>query len=131
MNDSLEGDLNGLIPIYCLHTPKKDKDLNPDVQAREGPTPNLEDLVKREVIKILETGVINCVLDSLKVNLVGGTSKTKGSKKSPRRSIERKRFKWKIKEENPKSDAASVNLWLIDREVAPLKKVNKRSRVES
>ncbi|MCI51236.1 hypothetical protein A2U01_0072480, partial [Trifolium medium] len=59
------------------------------------------------------------------------TSKTKGSKKPPKRSIKRKRFKWKTKEDNPKSDPASVNSWLVDRKVAPLKKVNKRSRVES
>ncbi|MCI48052.1 hypothetical protein A2U01_0069295, partial [Trifolium medium] len=28
VNDGLEGDLNGMIPIYCLHTPKKNEDLN-------------------------------------------------------------------------------------------------------
>ncbi|MCI72765.1 hypothetical protein A2U01_0094029, partial [Trifolium medium] len=56
---------------------------------------------------------------------------TKGSKKPPKRSIKRKKCKWKNKEENPKSDPTSVNLWRDDRKVAPLKKVNKRSRVES
>ncbi|MCI16232.1 hypothetical protein A2U01_0037374, partial [Trifolium medium] len=69
---------------------------------------------------------VKCVLDSVRVNPVGVTSKTKGSKKLPRRSIERKRLKWKTKEENPKSDPASVNSGLIDREVAPLKKVQKK-----
>ncbi|MCI82687.1 hypothetical protein A2U01_0103961, partial [Trifolium medium] len=43
----------------------------------------------------------------------------------------KKRFKWKTKEENPKSDPASVNSLLVDRNVAPLKKVNRRSRVEA
>ncbi|MCI02292.1 hypothetical protein A2U01_0023324, partial [Trifolium medium] len=131
VNDSLEGDLNGIIHICCLHTPKKDKEFNPVVQSREIPTPTLEDLVKEEIMKLFETGVIKCVLDSLRLNPVGGTSKTKGSKKPPKRSIKRKRFKWKTKKENPKSDPESVNSWLIDCKVAPLKKVNKRSRVES
>ncbi|MCI92362.1 hypothetical protein A2U01_0113658, partial [Trifolium medium] len=54
-------------------------------------------------MKLFETGVINRVLDSLRVNPIGVTSKTKGSKKPHRRSIERKRFKWKTKEENLKS----------------------------
>ncbi|MCI41828.1 hypothetical protein A2U01_0063062, partial [Trifolium medium] len=35
VNDGLGGDLNGVIPIYCLHTPKKDEDLNPVVQSQE------------------------------------------------------------------------------------------------
>ncbi|MCI40800.1 hypothetical protein A2U01_0062033, partial [Trifolium medium] len=39
VNASLEGDLNGMIPIYCLHAPKKDKDFNPVVQSREVATP--------------------------------------------------------------------------------------------
>ncbi|MCI89092.1 hypothetical protein A2U01_0110380, partial [Trifolium medium] len=57
-------------------------------------------------MKLFETGVINYVLDSLRVKPVVMTSKTKGSKKPPKRLIKRKRFKWKTKEENPKSDPA-------------------------
>ncbi|MCI73500.1 hypothetical protein A2U01_0094764, partial [Trifolium medium] len=34
-------------------------------------------------MKLFKTGVIKCVLDSLRVNPVGVTSKTKGSKKPP------------------------------------------------
>ncbi|MCI40366.1 hypothetical protein A2U01_0061599, partial [Trifolium medium] len=49
VNDSLKGEnLNGTIPIYYLHTPKKDKDFNPVVQIREVATPTLEELVKKE-----------------------------------------------------------------------------------
>ncbi|MCI44605.1 hypothetical protein A2U01_0065844, partial [Trifolium medium] len=29
VQDNLEGNLNGMISIYCLHAPKKDKELNP------------------------------------------------------------------------------------------------------
>ncbi|MCI21768.1 hypothetical protein A2U01_0042938, partial [Trifolium medium] len=127
VNDSLEGDLNGMIPIYCVHTPKRDKDLNPVVQPQEVPTPTLEDVVKKEVRKFFETGLINCVLDSLRVSPVVVTPKTKASKKSPKRSIKRKKFKWKTKEGNQKSDPESVNSWLVDRTVAPLKMGIKRS----
>ncbi|MCI93159.1 hypothetical protein A2U01_0114457, partial [Trifolium medium] len=47
------------------------------------------------------------------------------------RSIKKKRIKWKTKEESPKSDPTSVKSLLVDRNVAPLKEKNKRSRVES
>ncbi|MCI45838.1 hypothetical protein A2U01_0067077, partial [Trifolium medium] len=66
--------------------------------------------------------MINCVLDSLRVKLVVVTSKTKGSKKPPKRSIKRKRFKWKTKEKSPKSDPTSVNSGLVDHKVAPLQR---------
>ncbi|MCI68270.1 hypothetical protein A2U01_0089530, partial [Trifolium medium] len=51
VNDSLEGELNGIIPIYCWHTPKKAEDFKPDVQPREDVTPTLGDVVKKEVMK--------------------------------------------------------------------------------
>ncbi|MCI76878.1 hypothetical protein A2U01_0098148, partial [Trifolium medium] len=39
VNDILEGELKGMIPIYCWRTPKKDEDFNPVVQSREDVTP--------------------------------------------------------------------------------------------
>ncbi|MCI86371.1 hypothetical protein A2U01_0107652, partial [Trifolium medium] len=62
---------------------------------------------------------------------VGVTSKTKSSKKSPRRSIKRKMFKWKIKKKKPKSDPEDTCSWFVGRKVTPLKRVNKRSWVEA
>ncbi|MCI60376.1 hypothetical protein A2U01_0081632, partial [Trifolium medium] len=41
-------------------------------------------------MKLFETCVINCALDSLRVTPVDVTSKTKVSKKPPKRSIKRK-----------------------------------------
>ncbi|MCI34990.1 hypothetical protein A2U01_0056211, partial [Trifolium medium] len=117
VDDSLEGELNGMIPIYYLRTPKKDKDFNPVVQAREVSTSTLEDLVKKKVMKFFETGMINCMTDSLIVDPVGVTSKTKGSKKHPRRSIKRKRFKWKMKKKKPKSDPEDMCSWFVGRKV--------------
>ncbi|MCI60737.1 hypothetical protein A2U01_0081993, partial [Trifolium medium] len=76
-----------MIPIYCLHTPKKDKDFNLVVHSREDATPALEEVVKKEVMKLFETGIINCMPDSLRVDPVGVTSKTKCFKQPPRRFI--------------------------------------------
>ncbi|MCI87361.1 hypothetical protein A2U01_0108644, partial [Trifolium medium] len=55
-------------------------------------------------MKPLETGKIDCMPKSLRVDPVGVTSKTKCFKQPPKRFIKRKRFKWKIKKEKPKSD---------------------------
>ncbi|MCI10136.1 hypothetical protein A2U01_0031228, partial [Trifolium medium] len=105
MNDSLEGELNGMVPVYCLHTLMKDKDFNPDCQDQEIATLTLEDGVKKEAMKSFETGKIDCMPNSLRVYPVGVASKTKCFKQPPRRFIKRKRFKWKIKKEKPKSDS--------------------------
>ncbi|MCI73421.1 hypothetical protein A2U01_0094685, partial [Trifolium medium] len=66
-----------MIPIYCWHTPKKEEDFNPVVKFREDATPSLGDVVKEKVMKPLEIGMIKCMLDSLRVDPVGVTSKTK------------------------------------------------------
>ncbi|MCI08997.1 hypothetical protein A2U01_0030080, partial [Trifolium medium] len=113
--DSLEGDLNDMIPIYCSHTHKMNKGLNPVVQPQEVLTPTLEDLVKKEVMKLFETGLINRLFDSLRVSPVDVTPKTKEPKKTPRRSIKGKRFKWKVKKKKPKSDQEDMCSWLVDR----------------
>ncbi|MCI42907.1 hypothetical protein A2U01_0064144, partial [Trifolium medium] len=79
-----------MIPIFCLHTPKKDKEFNPVCQVREVATPTLEDVVKKEVMKPFETGKIDCMPNSLRVDPVGVASKTKCFKQPPRRFIKRK-----------------------------------------
>ncbi|MCI59342.1 hypothetical protein A2U01_0080597, partial [Trifolium medium] len=85
----------------------------------------------KEVMELFEACMTNGVIESLRVDPVGVTSKTKCFKKPPRRSIKRKKFKWKIKKEKLKSDPEDRCSWLVGREVAPLKRVNKRSWVES
>ncbi|MCI62866.1 hypothetical protein A2U01_0084123 [Trifolium medium] len=62
---------------------------------------------------------------------VDATPNTKGSKKPSKRTIKRKRFKCKIKKEEPKSNPKDMCSWLVAHKDAPLKKVNKRSWVES
>ncbi|MCI28362.1 hypothetical protein A2U01_0049562 [Trifolium medium] len=130
VNDSLEGELKGMVPVYCWHTPKKNEDFHPVVQSREDVTPTLGDLVKKEVMKPLETGMRNCMLESLRVYPVGATSKTKCFKQPPRRFIKPKRFKWKLKKEKSKSNSKGTCSWLDNCKLAPLRKVNRRNKVE-
>ncbi|MCI40241.1 hypothetical protein A2U01_0061473, partial [Trifolium medium] len=91
----------------------------------------LEDVVKKEVMKPFETGKIDYMTNSLRVDLSGVTSKTKCFKQPTRQFIKRKRFKWRIKKEKPKSDPEGMCLWFDNCKVAPLRKVNKRSWVEA
>ncbi|MCI65066.1 hypothetical protein A2U01_0086324, partial [Trifolium medium] len=76
VHDKLEGSLNGMTPIYCMHAPKKDKELNPVSQPQEFFIPTLEELVRKEVMKLFETGMTNGVIESLRVNPVDATSRT-------------------------------------------------------
>ncbi|MCI92851.1 hypothetical protein A2U01_0114148, partial [Trifolium medium] len=55
-------------------------------------------------MKLFETGKIDCIPNNLRMEPVGVTSKTKCFKKPPRWFIKRKRFKWKMKKEKPKSN---------------------------
>ncbi|MCI53470.1 hypothetical protein A2U01_0074717, partial [Trifolium medium] len=59
VDESLEGELNGMIPIYCWHTPKEDKEFNSVVKSREDATPILGDLVKKRTMKPFGTGMIH------------------------------------------------------------------------
>ncbi|MCI01048.1 hypothetical protein A2U01_0022072 [Trifolium medium] len=131
VSDGLEWDLDGVIPIYCLHTPKKDEDLNPVVQLEEVPTPTLQALVNNESVELDETDIMSTTSDSFRVNSIHVTSKNEGSKKPPKRSSKKKRTKWKTKGESLKSYLASVKSLLVDLNIAPLKEEHKRSRIES
>ncbi|MCI44830.1 hypothetical protein A2U01_0066069 [Trifolium medium] len=84
-----------------------------------------------ESMKFDETDNMNVTSDNFRTASGHVISKTKEPKNPPKRLIKGKRFKWKIKKEKPKSDPTSVNSGLIDRKIAPLKKVNKRSWVEA
>ncbi|MCI78576.1 hypothetical protein A2U01_0099846, partial [Trifolium medium] len=63
-------------------------------------------------MKLVETGKIDYMPNSLRVDPVGATSKNKCFKQPPRRFIKRKRFKWKMKKEKPKSDPEDMCSWL-------------------
>ncbi|MCI65432.1 hypothetical protein A2U01_0086690, partial [Trifolium medium] len=64
VNDGLGWDLNGVIPIYCSHTPKKNEDLN--LVAQEVPTPTLQAFVKDESVGLDETDTMSATSDSFR-----------------------------------------------------------------
>ncbi|PNX88524.1 hypothetical protein L195_g044630 [Trifolium pratense] len=101
VNDDLGWDLDGVIPIYCLHNVAKEEEPNPVVNPQKSLISTLKASVK------------------------------KGSKKSPTRSSKKKRTNLKTKGESLKSDLGSVKSLLVDLNIAPFKEENKRSRVES
>ncbi|MCI58397.1 hypothetical protein A2U01_0079652 [Trifolium medium] len=74
---------------------------------------------------------MNATLDNFRKASVHVISKTRKLKKPPKRSINGKRFKWKIRKEKPKSDPEDMCSWLVSSKVTPLKRVNKRSWVEA
>ncbi|MCI76576.1 hypothetical protein A2U01_0097846, partial [Trifolium medium] len=55
-------------------------------------------------MKPFETDMIKGMPESLRVDPVGVTTKTKCLKQPPRQFMKRKGFKWKLKKEKPKSD---------------------------
>ncbi|MCI02383.1 hypothetical protein A2U01_0023415 [Trifolium medium] len=67
-NGVMRWDLNGVIPAFCVHKTKKEENCNPVVQPQELPTPTLENLVKKEVMKLFETDMLSTIFDSFRVN---------------------------------------------------------------
>ncbi|MCI52580.1 hypothetical protein A2U01_0073826, partial [Trifolium medium] len=65
VNNGLGWDLNGVIHIHCLHTPKKNEDLKP--VAQEAPTPTLQAFVKNESMELDETVIMSTTSDSSRV----------------------------------------------------------------
>ncbi|MCI33241.1 hypothetical protein A2U01_0054458 [Trifolium medium] len=115
-----------------MHTPKSDpKDSNPVDQSQEVPVPTMQMLMEDESKKLDEPNNMHVISDNFRKASVHVISKTKKPKKTPKRSIKRKRFKWRIKKEKLKSDSEDMCSWLVSSKVAPLQKVNKRSWVEA
>ncbi|MCI02851.1 hypothetical protein A2U01_0023885, partial [Trifolium medium] len=96
----------------------KEEISNPVVQPQELLLSTLEDLVKEEVMKLFETGMMNYIPDSLRVNLVHLTPKTvksvEDAEKKPKGSIKKKRKKWKTKRPSIRSYPAHVEVLLVD-----------------
>ncbi|MCI17991.1 hypothetical protein A2U01_0039142, partial [Trifolium medium] len=122
VNDGFGENLNGMIPIYCMHTPKMNKDRNPVDQSQEVLIPNAQVLMKDESMKLDATDNMNVTSDNSWTDSVHVISKTKKPKKPPKRSIKEKRFKWKFKKEKPKGDPEDMCSWLVGSKVAPLKR---------
>ncbi|CAJ2666826.1 unnamed protein product [Trifolium pratense] len=128
-------DLNGVIPAFCLNKMKNEEDSNSVVPPQELPTTTLEDLVKKEVMKIFEIGLMSIIFDSFQVNSVHVGPKREvsmeESKEAPKRLKKKKRKKWKHKWIKFVSHPVIEKLLLCDRNVTPLKKEEKRRRGKS
>jgi hypothetical protein len=52
-------DLNGVIPVLCVTTIKNEEEPHSGNAPLEPPTPSLEELVRKEVMKLVESGMLN------------------------------------------------------------------------
>ncbi|MCI07882.1 hypothetical protein A2U01_0028951 [Trifolium medium] len=113
---------------------KREGDLNPVVNLQEFVTPSLDDLGEHELMQALEPNMVNSSSESLLSYVVHVTQeKNEGVEetKVPKRAPKKKKKKWKSKRKKLITHPVLVQMLLVDHNVAPLKKEEKRSRVES
>ena len=63
-------DIKGISPSYCTHKILMEEGYKPVVQPQRRLNPNMKDVVKAEVIKLLDAGLIYPISDSSWVNPV-------------------------------------------------------------
>ena len=57
-------DLKGISPTLCQHKIKLEKDTKPVVDHQQWLNPKMKEVVRKEILKLLEAGIINPVADS-------------------------------------------------------------------
>nr|GEW86674.1 reverse transcriptase domain-containing protein [Tanacetum cinerariifolium] len=57
-------DINGINPEYCTHKILMEKDFKPAIQHQRRVNPKIYDVIKQEVIKLLDVGLIYPISDS-------------------------------------------------------------------
>src|SRR3954468_22040227 len=57
-------DLKGISPAYCMHTIMLEEDFKPVAQPQRRLNPTMKEIVRKEVIKLLEAGMIYPISDS-------------------------------------------------------------------
>ena len=57
-------DLKGISPTLCQHKIKLEKDAKPVVDHQRRLNPKMKEVVRKEILKLLETGIIYIVADS-------------------------------------------------------------------
>ena len=57
-------DLKGLSPTICMHRILLEDDTKPTIKAQRRLNPSLKEVVKKEVIKLLDNGIIYSISDS-------------------------------------------------------------------
>ncbi|GKF51298.1 hypothetical protein Tco_0147765, partial [Tanacetum coccineum] len=63
-------DIKGIDPSICTHKILMEDEFKPSVQPQRRVNPNIKDIVKKEVIKLLDAGLIYPISDSPWVSLV-------------------------------------------------------------
>ncbi|MCI40333.1 hypothetical protein A2U01_0061566, partial [Trifolium medium] len=67
VNDGFGRNFDGMIPIYCMHTPKSDtKEGNPVGQSQEVLIPSMQVLTDGEPRKVDETNNMDATLDNFR-----------------------------------------------------------------
>ncbi|XP_042405116.1 uncharacterized protein LOC121995443 [Zingiber officinale] len=57
-------DINGVSPSLCMHRILLEKDFKPSVERQRRLNPNMKEVVKKEVLKLLDAGIIYPISDS-------------------------------------------------------------------
>ena len=63
-------DLKGISPTLCQHKIKLEKDAKPVVDHQRRLNPKMKEVVRKEILKLLEAGIIYPVADSQRVSPV-------------------------------------------------------------
>ncbi|GJU74035.1 hypothetical protein Tco_1265440 [Tanacetum coccineum] len=63
-------DIKGIIPSFCTHKIPMEDNFKPVVQHQCRLNPKVQDLVKAEIVKLLDVGLIYVILDSPWISLV-------------------------------------------------------------
>nr|GEY13658.1 reverse transcriptase domain-containing protein [Tanacetum cinerariifolium] len=63
-------DIKGIDPEFCTHKILMEEDFKPAVQHQRRVNPKIHDVIKQEVLKLLDAGLIYSISNSLWVNLV-------------------------------------------------------------
>ncbi|KAK2358323.1 hypothetical protein QL285_095517 [Trifolium repens] len=118
-------DLNGVIPVLCVTPVKNEEELNPSNVPFEPPNPSLEELVRKEVMKLVESGMLDSAqVVQRKKNVV------KKSKKVLPKAKKKTRNKGENKWEEFMNPPVLEKVLCVAQEAILMEKL-KRSRVES
>src|ERR1051325_2069429 len=63
-------DLKGISPAYCMHDIMMEEEFKPVAQPQRSLNPVMKEVVRKEVIKMLEVGMIYPISDSTRVSPV-------------------------------------------------------------
>nr|GEY26985.1 DNA-directed DNA polymerase [Tanacetum cinerariifolium] len=63
-------DIKGIDPRFCIHKILMEEDYEPAVQSQRRVNPKIHEVIKKDVIKLLDAGMIYLISDSLWVSLI-------------------------------------------------------------